>query len=277
MFDKDEKKETEEAQILKKIGFFPKDFDGVIISYLQTGLFDSKALTPVVEAQAAKGQRYDLEQEQREIYKSLWANFQGTSEVFCQKMSGFLDVNLERLSWDEISQASRALQTAGFKGDVRKWADAFILRHASNFTFEMCNNFFHAAHSAESKKAIQDCLKSLLKKRSPKDIIYAMITNSGWSPEDTAALNEYGVDEYVKWLREEDDERLLHILQSFVQTFNPKQSNPEWKSIGEKVFAAFRVLCRNNSFIRHKLINNVGVSPELLDEPEANSSKSKDN
>lgn len=277
MFDTDEKKETEEAQILKKIGFFPKDFDGVIISYLQTGLFDPKELTPAVEAQAAKGQRDDLEQEQREIYKLLWANFQGTGEVFCKKMHGFLDANFERLSWDEISQASRALQTAGFKGDIHKWADAFILHHATNFTFEQCNNFSHAAHSAESKKAIQDRLKLLLKKRDPKDIIYAMITNSGWSPEDTAALNEYSVDEYVKWLREEDDERLLHMLKNFVQTFNPNQSNPEWKSIGEKVFAAFRVLCSGNSFVRHKLINNVRVPPELLEEPAVNPPENKGN
>jgi hypothetical protein len=117
----------------------------------------------------------------------------------------------------------------------------------------------------------------LLKKRDPKDIIYAMITNSGWSPEDTAALNEYSVDEYVKWLREEDDERLLHMLKNFVQTFNPNQSNPEWKSIGEKVFAAFRVLCSGNSFVRHKLINNVRVPLELLEEPVVNPPESKGN
>jgi hypothetical protein len=80
----------------------------------------------------------------------------------------------------------------------------------------------------------------------------------------------------MKWLREENDERLLNMLKSFVQTFNPKQSNPEWKSIGEKIFAAFRILCRGNSFVRHKLINNVGVPPEFLDESAANPSENKD-
>jgi hypothetical protein len=267
LFTKGEEKETEDAQILKKIGYISKDFDEVIISYLQTGLFDPKALTPVVETQAAKGQRDDLEREEQEIYKLLWANFRGTGEEFCEKMSRFLDHNQERLNWDEILQASKALQATGFKGDIHKWADAFILRNAPNFSFEQCNNFSLAAHSVESKKAIRDRLKSLLKQRSPKDIIYAMFKNSGWNPEDTAVLNEYSVDEYVKWLREEDDENLLHMLQNFVQTFNPKQSTPEWKSIGEKVFAAFRILCRGNSFVRHKLINNVRVAPELLDEP----------
>jgi hypothetical protein len=90
---------------------------------------------------------------------------------------------------------------------------------------------------------------------------------------DTAALNEYTVEEYVEWLRSENDERLLNMLQSFVQTFNPKQTNSEWKSIGEKVFSAFRILCQGDNFMRYKLISNVKVPPELLDEPILNLSE----
>lgn len=271
-FKDDKEEETDQSKILEKVGYLSKDFDGTIIGYLQTGLLDVKALTPIVEEQEVESQRASLEREQGEIYKLIWTNFHGTGEEFCEKMSKFIDANLERLSWNEILQASQALRALGFRGDIHNWTDAFIVRHAPNFTFEQCNNFSHAAHSVASKDAIQNRLKALLKKRGPKDIIYAMITNSGWSPEDTAALNEYSVDEYVKWLREEDDERLLHILQSFVQTFNPKQPNAEWKSIGEKIFAAFRMLCRDNSFVRYKLINNVGVSPEFLDEPSIDTS-----
>jgi hypothetical protein len=50
---------------------------------------------------------------------------------------------LERLNWDEISQASWSLLAIGFKGDFHKWADTFILCHEAKFDFEQGNNFSH--------------------------------------------------------------------------------------------------------------------------------------
>ena len=268
MFEKNEEKQTESAQILKKAGFIAKDFDDAIINYLVTGLFDTEAMASLVETQSSKGERGNLEQEERAIYRMLWANLGGTSEEFCRKLSTFVDSNLDRLTWDEISHAITTLEELRFAGNIRKWSDDFIVQHAANFTFENCNNFARSAKADQAKRAIAERRRSLLRSRQPKDIIFAMYQRSGWSQEDLAALNEYSIDEYVQWLRTEDDDHLLRVLKEFIRTFNPQQENAEWKAIGEKLFAAFRILASSNDFVRYKLIKNVGVLPDMLKDPD---------
>jgi hypothetical protein len=268
MFDKGKKPKSESAEILKKAGYIPKDSDNVIINYLTTGLFDASATASLIKKQATTGERGDLQRNERAIYRMLWANLHGTSEEFCRKMSEFLDSNLDRLTRNEIVQASAALQAVGFTGDTKKWLDAFIISHAPSATYEDLDIFSQSAHSGEAKKAVAERRSSLLRSRHPKEIIYAMYQRSGWNQEDIAALNAYSIDEYVEWLRAADDEHLLRILREFVRTFNPQQTTADWKSIGEKLFSAFRILATGNNFVRYKLVNNVEVPTASLDEPD---------
>jgi hypothetical protein len=267
LFSKEEEAETDESKILKQIAYQSTEFDDVILGYLRTGMFDSVAISALIEKQTTVSQREVLTQKEREIYKLVWANFHGTGKEFCEKLTSFLDENLHMLAWDDVFQATRTLKLAGFKGDIHKWTDAFIVNRASHFTFEQCQTFAGVAHSLSATKAIQNRRDTILRQRHPKEVIYAMVMNSGWSQEDTATLDAYSIDEYVAWFRAEKDERLLNVLSHFVQTFNPAQSQPEWKAIGEKIFAAFRILCKGDEFIRFKLLNNVKISPQQLGEP----------
>ena len=58
------------------------------------------------------------------------ANFQGQANVFCQKLSKFLDDNVEKLNWNAIWEVDRILKQVGFSGDVHKWIDSFVIRNS---------------------------------------------------------------------------------------------------------------------------------------------------
>jgi hypothetical protein len=120
--------------------------------------------------------------------------------------------------------------------------------------------------AGKTKEAIARRRNAILKAKHPRDIIYSMVENEGWNPEDTEALDLNDVDYFVNWFKEERDEKLLSMLAQFVKRFNPRTQDPEMRQIGEKVYSAFRQIAHGNNFIRTKLTEIVGVSIEDLQE-----------
>jgi hypothetical protein len=62
----------------------------------------------------------------------------------------------------------------------------------------------------------------------------------------------------------------LEILRGFAESFNPDSANPEWKSIGEKLFAALRTIADDDPFRQKKITDVVGIELAKLFPPHAN-------
>ncbi len=67
----------------------------------------------------------------------------------------------------------------------------------------------------------------------------------------------------------DEDEKLLQVLRIFAETFNPASENPEWKSIGKKLFEALAAVAGNDPFRLKKIADVVGIDPAKLSPPSA--------
>jgi hypothetical protein len=257
------------GDLLKRVGFWPTDYDAVILGFLKSGILDDDAANALLNEESRSANREELRRKQREIYKLVNANFAGKADEFITQLTSLLDTHGKDLAWDDIAQAIKYLKGFGFKGDPTKWSDEFIIQRASGIPLEMCGQFSRIASSQSAKDALEARKRAILTARSPREIIYSMVEKQGWNPEDTAALNQYDTEFYVEWFRNERDERLLRMLGECVKTFNPRASDKEWREIGEKIFAAFRKISSGDTFIHHKLVHIVGVPAEDLLEKSA--------
>src|SRR5438270_13798180 len=89
--------------------------------------------------------------------------------------------------------------------------------------FSECEGFLKLHPGDKAQEAILQRKAKILQARSPKEIIEKMMSDRGWSKEDTAALDQYDVTTFEQLFRLDQDENLLTLLAEFVRFFNPSQ------------------------------------------------------
>jgi hypothetical protein len=251
-------------RILKDAGYWRSPFDEPIINYLKSGIFDEDSVAKLLNDWQRSPAHESLSQKQNQIYKMVHGNFLGDAATCISELTGLLDAHLPDLDWKEIAQAMNALKELGYKGDTAKWSDGFITSNVAEFSLRACADFGRVATSDAAKKAIAERRTAILRARSPREIIYGIVEHMGWNPEDTDALKQYSSEDLADWLKQEKDERLLAVLNSFVKLFGPRSEIPDCQQINKTLLAALRQLAKENEFIRHKIVNVVGVSAEDL-------------
>lgn len=265
--DKDQESERRKGfELLKQVGYFPSDYDQVIISYLKAGCFDFDEVKRVRFNESRNVVSERIRQKLWKSYEALDGNFHGDRESIIRELTSTLETQIGKLSPTDVVETVKRLEILGVQGAIKKWTDAFVTHRASRMTFDECEQFSPWASSELSKQAIERRKREIFTSRSLKDIVYSIANHEGWNREDIIALNEYSVDEYAKWFTEETDRNLLNSLREFIKSFSPKVEEPEFRAVGKKVFEAFARIANNSDLIELKLKNYVGVTPEVLKE-----------
>lgn len=264
LFSTEASEKVEGVEILKKVAFRPSDADTLIIKYLRTGFFEQSLSEKVFEADRQMVQQQITWDDIETTFRLFNANFGSNVEEFTAGLEKFFHRNMAVIGWNTFRQGLDALRMLGLVAEADKWTDEFIQLKAPSFSFSECKGFAKLQISDRSQQAIANRKSTILKHRSPTEIITKMMKDSGWSEEDTAALDQYDTTYYEDWFRSDQDENLLSLLNEFVQFFNPDVPDPISKSIGIKVFTALRNIATGNKFILAKITQVVGISEERL-------------
>lgn len=251
------------AEILKKISFAPSDDDSLILQYLETGIIDDTAIAKLRADDEKYSEFSKVSDELRAVYGIFNSNFGGTALDFRNAMDDFLERNADKIGWSDLGQAVNALRSFGYAADADKWLGNYVQSHADRFSLEQCNTFAGLSPD-DAIAAVTKRKTELLTGKPPKEVIWKIVHDGSWSQEDTALLDNVDAAAYASWLQTEKDDDLLQVLREFVQTFNPGSANPQWRSIGEKLFEALKTVVADDPFKIKKITDVIGLDATAL-------------
>jgi len=253
------KEESREGKLLARVDYGYSKPDEFVVFFLQHGIVKEKELKDALATDDERERRSHIREKLMKIWSLLTANFQTSEKVLIKEFVEFLDNHATELSWGELSEICRVINELDSSVSTQVWTDAFILAQAGKVDLPTINLYKQATTNPALLAKLQARRSEMIHEQSIKSIVFRMILERGWSPEDVAALREYSEDNYADWLASETDERLLEILKQFQTIFNRNASETAHREIGIKLENALRRIGARSAIDSFRLRTLLGI------------------
>ena len=256
------KEERPGDRLLRRVDYGYSAPDEFVIWFLQHGLVKDKELKEALKAEDERERRSQIREKQMTIWNLLTSNFQASQERLVHELVHFLNENVTELSWGELNEICDVISKLDANENTQLWKDRLILAQAPKIDMQTLNIYREHTSDKELLDKLDARRAELHQEKSIKSIIFRMVLERGWMPEDLAALDEYSEEEYANWLASETDPRLLEILKEFRFTFNRNAQETAYSRIGIKLENALKRLGTTSAINRLRLRTMLGIDME---------------
>jgi hypothetical protein len=239
-------KESEADKLFKASEYYPREFDTYFVKAIKTGKIDSDKIEEIVKIYNERDDSDKIDDKLRKCFKVYNGNFHGTKEGLKTALETFLSENWNLIRIPEYNQILEGTRSIGIEDVASPYLERFVSENFTTWDQGLIQHVLGMLKDGPLRASLQTYVEQKQDKRTIYDVIKSVVVTRGWDPEDEAFLDEQTDEDYVKWLREEESEKLLSHLREFLRLFRSNRTEGSFRGAIEKLIKAIFTIKDDN-------------------------------
>ncbi|ENQ3287604.1 hypothetical protein ACEOXO_003605 [Vibrio cholerae] len=237
-------------------------YEAEIVNYIENGWLDEELFSKNIASINQRQIDRNISSKLTKVWGLYNNNFSATNNEVINGFECFLEEHLNSISVGDLNPILDTLAELKEGFDKSIWLDKFVALNLGSSNASLLEQLKQMTTNEELLSQIASHEKDIFQHHSIYTVLYKIVTNRAWNPEDEQYLSNHNVDEIYEFLITDKNFDLMAVVRQFIRIIGLKQDDKPITIFRRNLHDALIKVSKRDKLDRHRISHFFGLEIE---------------